>query len=172
MTPSELWSQQSVIGDWLRTKPALIKIGKTLFTHAGISPRVLEITANLTEIDKKLQESFLLGNSIQRTLERDIVHGGDGVLFYRGLAKDMTHYGLYKQADQAFVDKMLLEFSAERIAIGHTIVDNIDAYYNGKVLRVDVDHTNNDSQALLYTDSQWYRLHQDGRLKQLRVSGL
>ena len=39
----QLYGADSVIGQWLRTRPVLLKIGDTLFLHGGISPEAVQL---------------------------------------------------------------------------------------------------------------------------------
>ena len=38
----DLFGRESVLGDWVRQQLAVVRIGDILFSHAGISPSLLE----------------------------------------------------------------------------------------------------------------------------------
>ncbi|WP_436515578.1 metallophosphoesterase [Ekhidna sp. To15] len=158
MSQQELYAESSELGRWLRSKPIMLKIGNTLFAHGGISPMVLSKNPTLESIDKEAKETFVLGGVIRRTIDGSIIHGSTGIIFYRGLAKDMTEHNLGKKADNSHVEEILTVFEADNIAIGHTLAEHIGLDYNGKVIRVDVHHSAGLSEALLIEDDLMWRV--------------
>ena len=72
------------------------------------------------------------------------------------LIKDMDQRGLGAKADAGHVDQVLTQYQVKRIAIGHTLVDRISQDYDGKVLRIDVPHSEGTSEALVIEgESLW-----------------
>ncbi|MFK8012236.1 MAG: metallophosphoesterase [Marinicellaceae bacterium] len=163
LSQRELWSDSSELGLWLRSKPVVLKVGSTLFLHAGMSPEVLSTNPSLQSIDKEAQNNFVIGDTIRRNVSDSVIHGSSGVLFYRGLAKDMSEYGLGQKADRIHVEKVLQQFDVERIAIGHTLVEHIGYDYGGRVIRVDVPHSSANSEALLIENNQLWRVNDSGQ---------
>lgn len=167
MYQHELWSENSELGRWLRSKPAVLKIGDTLFVHGGISPEVLSTSPTLQSIDEEVKSSFVLGDTIRRNIEGSVIHSSLGVLFYRGLSKNMSEYGLGEKASTDHVDQVLSAFRVKRIAIGHTLVDHIGYDYDGKVIRVDVAHSEGVSEALLIENNSMWRIDTSGNKQAL-----
>lgn len=163
MTPRQLWSEDSELGIWLRSKPAMLKVGETLFVHGGVSPRVLSYNLSLETIDAEAERHFVIGDSVRRNIDESILHGSDGLLFYRGLAKSMSNYGLGDKASSEHVDNILSAYKVNRIAIGHTLVSHIGYDYDGKVLRVDVPHSNGISEALLLEEGSFWVVDNEGK---------
>jgi hypothetical protein len=162
MNQRELWSEKTVLGRWLRSKPALLKVGDNLFVHGGISPEVLKTKPTLDSIDKELQNSFVKADTKNTNIASGVLDGSRGLLFYRGLAKDMSIYNLGGKAGSGHVDQILSEFGVKRIAIGHTLANHIGFDYDGRVIRVDVAHTSGVSEALLIENSSLYRVNTNG----------
>jgi len=162
MSPRELWSKDSELGGWLRSKPVMLKVGDTLFVHGGVSPRALTYNFSLEDIDAEAERNFVIGDTVRRTINDSIIHGSDGLLFYRGLAKSMSKYGLEDKASSDHVNKILSRFNVNRIAIGHTLVSHIGYDYDGKVLRVDVPHSSGTSEALLMEKSLFWVVDNKG----------
>lgn len=162
MTQRQLWSDNTVLGAWLRSKPILLKINETVFVHGGVSPQVLAQQPSIELIDKLAAESFVTSNTVVKNSEQSILHSSQGLLFYRGLAKDMSHYGLGNKASAQHIEQVLSFYEAEKIAIGHTLSQNIGFDYQEKVIRVDVDHAGGNSEALLIDNNNYYRVNNRG----------
>jgi hypothetical protein len=153
MSQRELWSEKSELGRWLRSKPVLLKIGTTLFVHAGISPKVLAMILTLQSIDKEAENNFVTDNVIRRTIEGSAIHDAKGILFYRGLAQDRTADNLGEKASITHVNQVLEKFKVHRIAIGHSLAANVSQDYQGKVIRVDVNHSGGVSEGVFIEDN-------------------
>lgn len=153
LSQSELWSNSTELGRWLRTKPIAVKIGDNLFMHGGLSPEVMAMNPTLHSLDAEAENNFLQGNSFQLMIDNSILHADTGVLFYRGLV-------LEPKAEVSHVDTVLKHFSAKRIIIGHTLVDTISSDYGGKVLRTS-SRKNNDSytEALMIEDNKVWKIN-------------
>ena len=163
MTQRQLWSDETVLGRWLRTKPVLLKINDVLYVHGGISPEVLDKKPTLELIDNLAKESFVTTGTIVKNIEGHILHSSEGLLFYRGLAKDMSHYGLGKKASERHVEQILAVYDAKKIAVGHTLTKHIGFDFNEKVIRVDVDHAAGTSEALLVENNEIFRVNLNGQ---------
>ena len=163
MTQRQLWSDETVLGLWLRSKPVLLKINDILYVHGGISPEVLSKKPTLEFIDNLAKDSFVTTGTIIKNIEGDILHSSKGLLFYRGLAKDMSHYGLGKKATESHVERLLTVYDAKKIAIGHTLTKHIGFDFNEKVIRVDVNHAEGESEALLIENHSIFRVNLKGQ---------
>lgn len=163
MTQRQLWSDDTVLGRWLRSKPILLKINDILYVHGGISPEVLNKNLTLEYIDNLAKESFVTAGTIVKTIEGDILHSAKGLLFYRGLASDMSDHGRDPKASEHHVEQLLTLYNAEKIAIGHTLTKHIGFDFNDKVIRVDVDHASGESEALLIEDQGMFRVNLSGQ---------
>lgn len=172
MTQRQLWSEETVLGRWLRTKPVLLKINDVLYVHGGISPEVLDKKPTLKFIDNLAKESFVTTGTIVKNIEGHILHSSEGLLFYRGLAKDMSHYGLGKKASESHIEQILTIYDAKKIAIGHTLTNHISFDFNDNVIRVDVDHAAGASEALLIENHAVYRVDLKGqKLPLIQIEG-
>lgn len=162
MSQRELWSEKSELGRWLRSKPVLLKIGTTLFVHAGISPKVLAMNPTLQSIDKEAENNFVTDNVIRRNIEGSAIHDAKGVIFYRGLTQDRTADDLGEKASTAHVNQVLEKFKVDRIAIGHTLTENVSHDYDEKVIRVDVNHSGGVSEGVFIEDNILWRADDKG----------
>ncbi len=130
-----LFSADTLLGQWLRTKPAVLRVGDLLCLHGGISRALLDSTLTLKEINDTARGA-LDASVDQRSAMQELVMGTLGPLWYRGYFPDHRDYPAASAAD---VDLSLETFAARRILIGHTIVPTITPLFDGKVIAVQVN---------------------------------
>lgn len=154
----DLWSRQTELGRWLRSKPMLIRIGDTLFTHGGISPQVLATGLDLAKIDA-LAARYSDVNARADNPGMAVILGDGGLVWYRGLAKGNERQPI---ASADHVDRLLAHFDAKRIAIGHTLAEHVGYSYSGRALRTDVHHASGVSEGILCSDGELWRVDAAG----------
>jgi len=162
MSQRELWSENSELGRWLRSKPVMQKIGNTLFLHAGISPEILNMNPTLQSVDKEAEKKFVIGDEKRRTINGSVIHDANGIIFYRGLARGNSKSNLDENASNEHVEKILKQFQVDKIAIGHTLAKHIGYDYNGKIIRVDVNHSGGISEGLFIENDSLWRVDNKG----------
>ena len=162
LSSSQAWSEGSILGDWLRSKPVMLKIGDTLYVHGGVSPGLLDQALTLAQLDALAARDLVLKTTHLRNIAESPIHANDGVLYYRGLAKSMEEYGFGPKATTSHVDKVLAYFDVKHIAIGHTLVPHIGTDYQGKVLRLDVAHAEGVIEGLWQIDGALWRADDEG----------
>ena len=134
---SELFGPTSVLGQWLRTKPAVLKINDLLCLHAGISRALVDSGLTLRQINAGVR-SVLAGAAPEDESQRqllDLIMGSNGPLWYRGYFAEQTSFPTATADD---VDLALKTFGVRHILIGHTIVPTVTPLYEGKVIDVQV----------------------------------
>lgn len=158
----ELWSEDSELGRWLRSKPVLVKVNRTLFVNGGISPLVLGMGPTLQSVDDAAAASLTLGNSVFRSVSGDLLHDSTGILLHRGLAMASTGEDPKPKESAEHVAAVLKHFDVDEIAIGHTLSPKVGYDYGGSVLRVDVDHAAGVREGLLFDSGQLWRVDASG----------
>lgn len=159
---AELYSWRTVLGRWLRTRPALLRIGDELFVHGGVSRKVADAKLQPEELNRTLREA-LRGNEwpARPSDALELVVGSpDGVLWFRGYLKEP----LVEPAD---VVHALAAFGVERVIVGHSVVPEIGFRFDRRVLAIDVFHAGGSSEAALAIDGVWRRLTKDGKTEDL-----
>lgn len=130
---AELFSVNTLLGQWLRTKPAVLKLNDLLCLHGGIAPEVIERKLSLQELN------FMVTQSLQATAPApeilSFVKGKSSPLWYRGYFPEAQEF---RQATVQDVDATLAHFGVRRILVGHTPVDAVTPLYDGKVIAVQV----------------------------------
>jgi hypothetical protein len=120
------WSAEGDFGAWVREHNSVIKINRSLFLHAGISPEILG--QSITEINEKIRTE--LGGALSE--EPGLSEIQAGPLWYRGLATNEEALEL------AHVDAVLAFYDVDRIVVGHTPgLGTVVPRFGGKVLLID-----------------------------------
>ncbi|HEV2130528.1 MAG TPA: metallophosphoesterase [Longimicrobiaceae bacterium] len=136
--------RQSILGRWLATKPALLKIDNVLFAHGGVSPEYLPFTVPTLDdtLSGYMKEdlfyhwadstfwtnpSNLAGHDSASVARReDFFWGENSVFWYRGYVQQDT-LGAALQA-------VLRRFGSEMLVVGHTPTQTIHQRYGGALI--------------------------------------
>ena len=142
-----LFAANTVLGEWLRSKNAVEKIGKTLFTHGGISPRLAEQKMDLDKINDFIRRH--LGEEKWRIEQNGglphLLMDKKGPMWYRGYFREPL--------TQNQIERICALFGVNHIVVGHTVVNEISTLYNGRIFAIDVNHKekeNKDKPHALY----------------------
>lgn len=137
----------TVIGAWLRAQPVLVKAGRVIVAHGGISPMVARQGLTVEQLNTAMQRYWRAEPVAPAELEA--VLGFTGVTQYRGyLIGQEEKYG--KASDQD-VAAALRAFDADTIVVGHSIVEKVSGLYGNKVYAIDVNSNTAAPEALLFT---------------------
>ncbi|MFL6548825.1 MAG: metallophosphoesterase [Povalibacter sp.] len=168
---SELFGADSVLGQWLRSKPAMLKINRMLFLHGGVSPELIARRFTLSQVNSTIRALLLNREFTSRLdLERaDFLSGQAGPLWYRGY---FAGEGGPAEATVEDIQRIREFFSVSTILVGHTRVPTITPLYAGQVIAVQV-YPQRDAngvtsfEALLVREGQFYRARPDGKIERL-----
>jgi hypothetical protein len=158
----ELYSRETVLGQWLRTRNVALRIGDELFVHGGVSPAVARAKVGLDELNRTLREALLSDSGAKPNAKLPSLAAGspDGLIWYRGYFRQPT-------LPASELESVLESFGAARVVVGHTVVENIGFHYGGRVLAIDVHHAGGTSQAALREKGKWLRLSARGERTEL-----
>jgi hypothetical protein len=150
---------RSVLGRWLSTKPAALKIDGILFAHGGIimgaslksfNDRVYEYT-QAPLFSHLMEQPFdsVSFSQVEREEQKDYLYDSFGPFWFRG----------YVQTDTlgSYLDAILLNNKAKLHVVGHTTVPSISSFYNGKLIATNVPKAG--TEMLLLTKSKWSKYH-------------
>ncbi|AEV99033.1 hypothetical protein A4D02_10770 [Niastella koreensis] len=151
---SELWR-------WLRTKNIIEQIGDILFVHGGISEALLKLNLSVTEINELARPYYTRANELfTDPALHAILNSDESPFWYRGYYRAAVSEGQ--------VDTILKKFDAKMIITGHTIVDKVTSFFNGKIINVDTNHAAGVSEALFIKGNNFYRVDKDGKRERLK----
>lgn len=156
-----LWyDDHSELGRWLRTKNAIVKIGDFAFCHGGISPYVANSTLRISDLNYIVRRYLGVNyGEIVDSLAQYVFHPEVGVLWFRGASKN--------KISREEMDAALAFAGVKRIVVGHTLVPDVMALYDGSLVCVDLFHDENlraDELRTLYVEK--------GNLYSLDVKGV
>ncbi len=155
---STLLGPQFLMGQWLRSRSAIVKLGDILVSHAGIGPSIADLGLTVSQINSVFHRSLNrdvldLGNQEFMTLA-----GPDGVLWYRGWIE--------APPKERMLNRILEQYGVNKMIVGHTPVNDIKVLYSGKMIAIDiVQPTYTDRgvvKALLYRDGHYYQVTDQG----------
>jgi len=150
---SDLYSDESVLGRWLRTKPVMISINDILFVHGGISIDMVRRNLNL-EITNRIYSERILGKDTKTINENEdlkFLINENGPIWYRGYFDNSVFCEMK-------MDSILTFYSMKQIVVGHTQCDVINTLFGSKVLGIDTGVQDEvPSEMLLIKEGKYYR---------------
>ncbi|MDR3340876.1 MAG: metallophosphoesterase [Candidatus Symbiothrix sp.] len=154
-----LYNENTLIGEWIRTKNTIVKINDLLFVHGGIHPDIPLRNYSLENINNYVRNYLTHKDFNQNAL---YLTGTNGPLWYRGyLDKDE------KRLNMNDILCILKYYNAKKIIFAHTPVDRISSLYDGKLIAIDVPLTQKNGEGLLIQEGKFLILTLNGNKKQL-----
>ncbi|MBU2893355.1 metallophosphoesterase [Colwellia sp. D2M02] len=132
----QLFTSDSIIGNWLRSKPVLVKINNMLFAHGGFHPDLAKDKRTLVDINRVFKDN-LVKAELDKPREgwAEVLHTTNGPIWYRGyFAADR---GKDNGATSAEIDLLLKHFKVKHLIVGHTSQKQIETRYQGRVIAID-----------------------------------
>ncbi|WP_196139864.1 metallophosphoesterase [Aliikangiella sp. G2MR2-5] len=123
--------KNTILGEWLRSKPIIAKLNGYLFTHAGLSPKIIDIN-DLFSLNKVLLEYWQ--GKAPDDISYQAIFGPQGVINYRGMVKETPFYPMLSQQQ---LNKLASKHDFKKIIFGHTEVDNISFLFNDSAIAID-----------------------------------
>lgn len=164
-TFDQLFSPNSVLGAWLRSKPVIIKIDNFLFCHAGISPLAADVFSDFHSINDYIYQKV---NSSKLEDDNDIdniIFHSNGPFWYRGYFQASRKYELITEIE---IDSILTRFQVDKIIVGHTTQDSVLSLWNGKIIAVDSGiKYGNKGEGLLFRNEVFFRAKAEGSPEKL-----
>jgi len=165
----ELYSDNTILGRWLRSKATIVKINDIIFTHAGISEDFIAYeNFNIERINNKMRQSIPRLKEL-RKLRRsgksnnfyDIYFGKNSLIWYRGYFEG--------QLTDSDILKILKSVNADHIVVGHTSNEKVVQLYNNKIIGVDSSIKKGAyGELVLIKNKQFFRATLNGELIELK----
>ncbi len=129
------WSLTGELGRWIIGKPAIVRLGATLFVHGGLSPTYAAVP--LDEINRRVKAALMA----RETAVESIINDPLGPLWYRGLAGLPVEGAAASAPPQPIaqqLDIVLKAAAARRMVIGHTpLLRGVEVSQGGRLVRID-----------------------------------
>jgi len=141
-----LYDGGSVLGQWLRQAPAIARVGDTLFVHAGLSPEFLAAGIDAPTANARYRASL---GTAKATVKADpalapLYDGKTSPIWYRGYFDG--------RASATDVDAILRALDVRRIVVGHTSMDHVGSYYDGRVIAIDSSLKRGEAGEILFLE--------------------
>jgi hypothetical protein len=170
-----LYSPQSELGRWLRTKNIIERIGTTIFVHAGLNIQHAAAKMDMKTFNQIARKHYgvSLRKKYQDPKEQLTLNSITGPYWDRSLAMDLKNKLLYavnrinvKATTQAELNNILAFYQASRVVIGHSVVGDIQTDYQGKVIKIDLKHgqimNSGLTKGILFEQKQVFKLDDKG----------
>jgi len=153
----DLYKQNTELGRWLETKNIVEKIGDYLFLHGGISEELNMLNPAIEDINTRSRSYYFSSKAARQsgdTLMGTIFRSKYSPFWYRGYVEETIK--------EDSLDLTLRIFDVDKIVVGHTIVDDVRYFYSRKVIGIDTDHAEGDTEGLLIEERKEYRVDRSG----------
>lgn len=148
-----LFSSDTVLGRWLRSKPVLVQVNDMLIMHAGIHPDYLSLGMSMQEVNEHYRQS--LGIPRAELMEQPILaflYGRLGPLWFRGYFRERD------AVSDAQVEDLLRRLGVNHLVVGHTSMDAVYQHFDGRVFSVDSSiKGGKNGDLLLWDNGTFYR---------------
>jgi hypothetical protein len=165
---SALFTPDSVLGQWLRSRPVILKVNDLLCLHGGLSRALIDQHLTLAQINGTVRRWLDGKVPADEAARAEFLTTTLGPLWYRGYFAGQNDFTGATVAD---VDLTLAQYGVHRILVGHTIVPTITPLYDGKVIAVQVYPTRDAGQvhfeSLLVRDGKLFRAMPEGAIAPL-----
>ena len=126
-----LYARDSVLGQWLRTRPTVFKLGDTLFLHGGIAPENIDLATDLAATNDGYRA--MLGTS-----KPDALANPSTARLYEGKKSPIWYRGYFDgQMTTEEIGVLTEHLGVTRIVVGHTTLQHVSSLHGGRVIAVD-----------------------------------
>jgi hypothetical protein len=154
----DLYSEKSVLGKWLRSKPVMLTLNKIIFVHGGISIELVRRNLNVRQINQDFSGK-IVGKDVEAAkgdAEVELLNDDNGPLWYRGYFAD-------KGLSESRLDSILDFYHKEHIVVGHTTSNEIRSFFNNKIIAVDAGIMNEQpGEMLIIKNGIFYKGYSTG----------
>ncbi|MBN7820272.1 metallophosphoesterase [Bowmanella yangjiangensis] len=151
-----LYGEDTVLGQWLRSRNVLVKVGELLFLHGGLHPDLAKEGRTLAEINQVFSGQLIEDKDHPREGFTRYLHKTNGPIWYRG-------YFRFPQASNEDIDALRSHFGVNSIVVGHTTQEHVSSFYDGKIIAIDSGIKNGENgEMLLIENGKRYRGLLDG----------
>ncbi|MCT4640305.1 MAG: metallophosphoesterase [Bacteroidales bacterium] len=159
VTFSQMFGENSFLGQWLRSKNVVMRINDIAFCHGGISKDLSDTGMTFEEINSMFRD-ILNGETMDKDLMKLLMRS-KGPIWYRGYFKD----------NDIDVAAILKKYNANYVVVGHTEVESLNFVNNYPVIGVNIPLWNNSvpNQALLIENGKFYRVVEGTTVEELTL---
>jgi hypothetical protein len=149
----DLFTDKTVLGQWLRSKKITVTINDFVFVHGGFSKKVIDKENSLSQINKVFKDEILPERAITYDTTEFIsnLYFENGPLWYRGYAHP-------EGFDSEQAEYILGKLDKESIIVGHTSMPQVMSLFDNRVVLVDSSiKFGKSGELLIFEDDILYR---------------
>jgi hypothetical protein len=157
---SELYSNETVIGRWLRSKPTIVKLNNNIFVHGGVSKDfILNNNFDIEGINNIMRSSIERDKVEMKSSNfYDIYYGKNSLIWYRGY--------FYDNLIDKDISEILNLTSSEHIVVGHCSNEEVVSLFGNKIFGVDSSIKNGKyGEILIIRNNKYVRKTLNGKIK-------
>ena len=126
----QLFSNETVLGRWLRSKATMVKINNSFFVHGGISQKFLDLGFEIENVNQLMRESIdRTKKEMKSTSFYKNYYKKNGPIWYRGYFND--------DLTNSEIKKILSQLDIKHMVVGHCSNEEVVQLYNNKIFGVD-----------------------------------
>ncbi|MCJ7446719.1 MAG: metallophosphoesterase [Bacteroidales bacterium] len=155
----DLYSDSSVLGKWLRSKPVVITINNIIFVHAGLSIEIVQRNLTIDQINRKFSNKIVGKDPefVSNNEELTFLNKDKGPIWYRGYFRDTSFC-------ESRIDSILDFYDKDHIVIGHTPNEGIKSLFNNKIFGTDAGIMYKEpEEMLMYKNGSFYKVFITGK---------
>lgn len=146
---TDLFSNQTVLGRWLRSKPTILKINKDTYVHGGLSKTFLALGYDIENVNKLMRESIDISKELLKTTSfYTDYYGSNGPIWYRGYFND--------NLPDTEIKEILKYIKSKHLVVGHCSSEEVVQLYNEKIFGVDSSIKNGEYGEVLFIKGKDY----------------
>jgi len=144
---AQLYAADSILGQWLRTWPLILRIGNTLFVHGGISPQARDLVQDIEMTNTCWRDSL---GTPRQVVETD----PHTALLHSRHYGPAWYFGYFdNDVDSVFVRHLCRDLGLERMVVGHATVPHVSQLHHGHVVAIDCGLWQGASGELLFIEN-------------------
>ncbi|WP_430817753.1 metallophosphoesterase [Carboxylicivirga sp. RSCT41] len=159
----QLFGKNTLMGQWLRACPVVLRINNIAFNHAGLSMDMVNSGQTISGINKAFATGIIDNNkdSIRADKELALLARSSGPIWYRGYFRDTT-------LTNTSIDSILNHFDVDHIVVGHTSMERVEVLFDHRILAADTSIKKGENgELLIIENNSFYRAGLDGEKKLL-----
>ena len=146
---ADFFGPDTELGRWLAVSNTIQIIGDNLYVHAGLSENFYNGNYEIPYVNEQISKGLFLDREGRNNMSEHSeflysssskLKGGAGPLWYRGM---IGRKGEDPQMGEDILNGLLNRYDVKRIIVGHTIFSEVSFFYEGKVVAVKVNTTEN-----------------------------
>ena len=154
----DLYSEESVLGIWLRYKPTIISINDILFVHGGVSNEMVRRKLKIVQVNRIISDMAFRKEILSDKEYEDLkfLTKEKGPFFYRGFFED-------KSFCESRIDSILNFYGKNHIVVGHTTSNEIQSFFDNRIIGIDSGLGNCQPGAMLISKNRlFYKCYPTG----------